>query len=151
MEWLHQELKDDKKYIIFSHHSFLNDFVNRGVYNRADIRELFRGKQVLLCMNGHDHGDGFEIKYGVSYYTVNSVNYAWCGTQIASSEILKAKYSYLHGMLQYKQAITVYVEIDDTEIRIEDAQGEYLFVTPDDIGLHDYMWNGVSIRPQTSS
>ena len=56
---------DDMKYIIFSHHSFLNDFANRGVYNRADIRELFRGKLELLCMNGHDHGDSFEIRENI--------------------------------------------------------------------------------------
>ena len=29
--------------------------------------------------------------------------------------------------------------------------GDYLSVTPDDVELHDYKWNGVSIRAQTSS
>lgn len=54
-------------------------------------------------------------------------------------------------MLQYKQAMSVYVEIDDSEIRIKGMESEYMSVTPDDIGLHDYMWNGVSIKPMTSS
>lgn len=27
----------------------------------------------------------------------------------------------------------------------------YLSVTPDDINLHDYLWNGVSIRPHIST
>lgn len=151
IKWLENELRDGMKCIIFSHHSLVNDFGKRGVYNRENIRKLFKGKPVLLCMNGHDHGDSCACVDGVPYYTVNSANYAWCGTQIASSEALKQKYSYLHGMLQYKQAMSVYVEIDGDEIRINGMESEYLSVTPDDIGLHDYMWNGVSIKPRTSS
>lgn len=151
IKWLEDELRDDMKYIIFSHHSFINDFGKRGVYNRVDIRKIFKGKSVLLCMNGHDHGDSCSYVDGVPYYTVNSANYVWCRAQISSSEALKQKYSYLHGMLQYKQAMSVYVEIDDNEIRIKGMESEYMSVTPDDIGLHDYMWNGVSIKPMTSS
>lgn len=151
IRWLQEELKDDKKYIIFSHHSFMNDFPKRGVYNREEIRKLFAGRQVLLCLNGHDHGDSYSFADGIPYMTVNSANYAWLGSQIASSRELMDKYSYLHGMVQYKQAMSAYVEIDDTEIKITGMDTEYLSVTPDDLGLHDYMWNGVSIRPQISS
>ena len=86
IKWLEYELRDNMKYIIFSHHSLINDSGKRGVYNRADIRKLFKGKQVLLCMNGHDHGDSCSHVEGVPYYTVNSANYAWGGTKIASSE-----------------------------------------------------------------
>lgn len=151
IRWLQEELSDGMKCVIFSHHSFVNDFVKRGVNNREDIRKLFVGKPVVLCMNGHDHGDNYSLEDGISYLTVNSANYAWLGSQIASSEVLQEKYSYLHGMLQYKQAMSAYIEIDDSEIRICGMEGEYLSVTPDDIGLHDYKWNGVSIKPQISS
>ncbi len=151
IQWLKNELSSEKKYIIFSHHSLVNNFVNRGVYNRADIRELFKDQEVLLCLNGHDHGDSYSVVDYIPYYTVNSANYTWVGTQIASSDILSKKYSYLNGILQYKQALNAYIEIADEEIRIEGMTGDYLSVTPDDIGLHDYMWNGVSIKPQTSS
>lgn len=151
MSWLQDELSDNMKCIIFSHHSFVNDFAKRGVHNREDVRKLFAGKPVLLCMNGHDHGDSYSVVDGVPYLTVNSANYAWLGSQIASSDVLSEKYSYLHGMLQYKQAMSAYIEIDDKEIRICGVEGEYLSVTPDDIDLHDYKWNGVSIKPQISS
>lgn len=151
IRWLQEELSDGMKCIIFSHHSFINDFSKRGVNNRKDIRKMFVGKPVLLCMNGHDHGDGYSIVDGIPYLTVNSANYAWLGSQIASSEALQEKYSYLHGMLQYKQAMSAYIEIDDNEIRICGMEGEYLSVTPDDIELYDYKWNGVSIKPQISS
>lgn len=151
MEWLKQELSDGKRYVIFSHQSLVNQFGNRGVSNRAAVRELFEGNQVLLCMNGHDHGDDFTMVDGIPYYTVNSATYIWCGSQIDSSEHLREKYSYLHGLLLYKQALCATVEIDDSELRIIGMDGEYLSVTPDDVELYDYLWSGVSIRPRTSS
>ena len=151
IRWLQEELEYDKKCIIFSHHGFINDFPKRGVHNREEIRKLFADNQVTLCLNGHDHGDSLSFADGIPYMTVNSANYAWLGSQIASSKELMDKYSYLHGMAQYKQAMSAYVEIDAGEIRITGMDTEYLSVTPDDIGLHDYMWNGVSIRPQISS
>ncbi|MBP5605003.1 MAG: metallophosphoesterase [Ruminiclostridium sp.] len=151
IRWLQEELNDDMKCIIFSHHSLINDFPKRGICNREDIRKCFAGKQVLLCLNGHDHGDDCSFADGIPYLTVNSANYAWLGTQIARSKELQEKYSYLHGILQYKQAMSAYIEIDDSELKICGMDGEYLSVTPDDIGLPDYRWNGVSIRPQISS
>ena len=151
MDWLEKELSDGKKYIIFSHHSLVNEFRDRGIQNRTEIRNLFKGKDVLLCMNGHDHGDGFAVVDNIPYYTVNSATYVWCGSQIMSSDVLQQKYGYLHGMLLYKQALCVDVEIDDKEIRIKGMEGDYLSVTPDDVELHDYKWNGVSIKSQTSS
>ena len=151
MEWLKAELEDNKKYIIFSHHSLVNEFRDRGIFNREDVRTLFRGKEILLCMNGHDHGDGFFVIDDVPYYTVNSAAYMWCGVQISSSETLKEKYAYLNGMLMYKQAFCVSIEIDESEIHINGMEGEYLSVTPEDVELYDYKWNGVSIEPRTSS
>lgn len=150
-EWLEKELSDGKKYIIFSHHSLVNEHRDRGIHNREEIRSLFQDKEVLLCINGHDHGDGFTVVNNIPYYTVNSATYVWCGSQIASSEELKKKYGYLHGMLLYKQALRVDVEIDDEEIRIQGMDGDYLSVTPEDVELYDYRWNGVSIKAQTSS
>lgn len=97
-EWLEKELSDGKKYVIFSHHSLVNNHRDRGIYNREEIRALFQGKDVLLCMNGHDHGDEFAVVDDIPYYTVNSATYVWCGSQIVSSEELKEKYGYLHGM-----------------------------------------------------
>lgn len=150
-EWLERELGDGKKYIVFSHHSLVNNHKDRGIYNRGEIRALFQGKDVLLCMNGHDHGDEFAVVDEIPYYTVNSAAYVWCGSQIMSSEKLKEKYAYLRGMLLYKQALHVDVEVDTGEIRIQGMKGEYLSVTPEDVELYDYRWDGVSIKAQTSS
>lgn len=151
IRWLSNELNDGKKCIIFSHHSFVNEFPKRGVSNKLVMQELFRESSVLLCLNGHDHGDSFTCVDGISYMTINSANYAWLGTQIASSKTLTEKYSCLQGMLQFTQAMSAYIEIDDHEIRIFGEEGSYLSVTPDDIELHDYKWNGVSIKPRISS
>lgn len=151
IRWLSNELNDGKKCIIFSHHSFVNEFPKRGVSNKLVMQELFRENAVLLCLNGHDHGDSFACVDGISYMTINSANYAWLGTKIASSKSLTEKYSDLHGMLQFTQAMSAYIEIDDYEIRIFGEDGSYLSVTPDDLELHDYKWNGVSIKPRISS
>lgn len=151
INWLQDELSDGMKSIIFSHHSFVNSYAKRGVSNRTSLRDIFRKNAVLLCLNGHDHGDSFSHVDGVSYMTINSANYAWLGTQIESSETLMEKYSYLQGMLQYEQAMSAYIEVDDYEIRIFGEEGNYLSVTPDDIELYDYKWNGVSIKPQIST
>ena len=151
IKWLRNELDNQKNYVIFSHHSLVNSFRDRGVYNRNTVRELFQGKNVLLCMNGHDHGDSFSVVNKIPYYTVNSSAYVWCGCQIMSSELLRKKYAHLNGFLLYKQPLYVNVEIEDDEIRIQGVDGKYLSVTPDDVGLSDYRWNGVSIKPQTSS
>ena len=151
IEWMKNELDNQRNYVIFSHHSLVNSFRDRGVYNRNTVRELFQGKHVLLCMNGHDHGDSFSVVNEIPYYTVNSSAYVWCGCQIMRSELLREKYAHLNGLLLYKQPLYVNVEIEDDEIRIQGVNGEYLSVTPDDVGLSDYRWNGVSIKPQTSS
>lgn len=115
------------------------------------LNSCYYSKDVLLCMNGHDHGDEYTVVDGIPYYTVNSATYVWCGAQIQSSEKLREKYDYLRGMLLYKQALYVDVEIDNEEIRIQGMKGDYLSVTPEDIELYDYRWNGVSIKAQTSS
>ncbi len=151
VQWLQEQLKAGMKSVIFSHHSLVNDSAKRGVNNRRDILELFAENQVLLCMNGHDHGDNYSLVDKVSYFTVNSANYAWVGGYIARSKKLQEKYSYLHGMLQYKQAMSAYIEIDDSRVKICGMEGAYLSVTPDDIELYDYKWNGVSIKPWISS
>lgn len=151
VKWLEEELSDKMKYIIFSHHSLSNEFAKRGVSNRKQIQSIFEKSSVLLCLNGHDHGDDLTVINDVPYFTVNSANYVWLGSQIDSSEEFRRKYAYLQGLVQYKNAMSAYVEIDDEKINITGMDSEYLSLTPSDINLHDYRWNGVSIKPLISS
>jgi len=152
MKWLKKELEDEeRKYIIFSHHSLANNFRDRGIFNRDSVRNLFRNKKVILCMNGHDHGDDLSIIDNVPFYTVNSASYVWAGWQIMNSKVLTQKYGHLNGILPYKQTLCVFVEMDETEIKIKGMESKFLSVTPDDIGLYNYVWNGISIKPRTSS
>lgn len=151
IEWLRKEIADEKRHIIFSHHSLVNDFKDRGIYNRQIVRELFDEKNVILCMNGHDHGDELSIVNDIPYYTVNSASYIWVGWHIVSSEMLMKKYGYLHGIVPYKQVLYALVEIDESEIRIKGMDGEYKTITPNDLELYDYRWNGVSIKSKVSS
>lgn len=45
-------------YVVLIHQSLSNDFMNRGISNRKEIRKFLEernrnGKKVLLCMDGH--------------------------------------------------------------------------------------------------
>ena len=80
---------------------------------------LFRDKNVLLCMNGHDHGDDIKFVDDIPYYTVNSAAYVWCGCQITNEEKLREKYADLNGFLLYRQALCVNVEIDENHVSLK--------------------------------
>lgn len=143
VEWLKHELADNKKYIIFSHMSLVNEFANRGIRNRQEMLDLFAGKQVLLCMNGHDHGDDLKMINGIPFVTVNAAShYCWWGGDPPGSDV---------RMMPYKDALHVVVELDETEIRIQGIESEYQAETPESVGLYDYRWNGVSVLPKTGS
>ena len=151
LEWLQSELEDNKRHIIFSHHSLVNEFKDRGVNNKEVVRKLFNNKNVILCMNGHDHGDKISVLNDIAYYTVNSASYMWAGGYIARSEKLMGKYGYLHGIVPYKQVLYALVEIDKSEIKVNGMLGSYEAITPDDLGICNCCWNGVSTEPKVSS
>ena len=159
LEWLKKEIQDDHLYyIIFSHHSLTNDLTDRGISNRDEIRGILEdrnreGKRVLLCMNGHDHGDDWKELNGIYYYTLNSMSYIWQGVKptFNYSEELHKKYPYLKYMILYEEPLHVIITIDeDKRITIEGMEGHYQNITPKDIGL-GAIWNAVSIEPKTSS
>lgn len=172
LAWLEKELSDGMKYVIFSHHSLTNEFRNRAVWNRQEVFELFKGKQVLLCMNGHDHGEDFKLLDHVPYYTMNSAFGPWIGVP-NDDPVIKEKYAYLYGYVPYDRALSAVVTITDvsdrackTDARADDAMSgaghgitvridgmlaEYEAVTPAELGLEKPRWNGVSIEPKASS
>lgn len=143
VEWLREELADGKKYVLFSHHSLVNDFARRGIHNRLEVRKLFEGRDVLLCMNGHDHGDDLKVMDGIPYYTVNaSSGYCWWGETANGFEVKE---------MPYKDPLHVIVELQGTEVKIRGMESRYLENKPEDVGVGNYVWNGVSILPRTSS
>ncbi len=159
MEWLKKELEDDKDYVIFSHHSFSNEFRDRAVRNRKEVFDLFKGKSILLCMNGHDHGDDLKMIDQVPFFTLNTAFAPWVGFPNGNCD-LEQKYAHLHGYVPYDRALSAVVTIEKDEkqkrqhagvIRIEGMQGGYESVTPMELGLEDAHWNGVSIEPKVSS
>jgi len=150
-------LKDDTYKIIFSHHSLANEFMNRGVSNRKEIRKLLEennvNKKILLCMNGHDHGTDVKRINDIIYYTVNSASYIWHGKKYRKfypDDVYK-QYPFLEDVLLYKNPLRVVLNIDEKyNIHIEGMKGNYSNLKPEDIGLGK-TWNGVSIEAQTIS
>lgn len=160
IEWLENQLSDDSEYfVIFSHHSFENEFAKRGVYNREEVRNLInsvneQGKKVLLCINGHDHGDSLKKIGQTFYFGLNSMSYIWFGPQyehFCYSDEIHKKYPFLKDLVLYKEGLHCIITIDENGgIEIQGMEGNYQNVTPKELGLED-VWNGRSILPIVSS
>lgn len=156
LSWLSNELNDNcKYYMIFSHHSPANEYAQRGVANREEVRAILenangRGNRVLMCMNGHDHGNAVVDISGICYYTLNSMSYIWHGLKetFNYSKEIHEKYPGLKDMILYKDGLHAIVTINgDGQLIIEGMRGNYQNITPSDVGIWNNMWNGVSIEP----
>lgn len=158
LNWLEHELQEDYYFIILSHQSLANDFPGRGIVNRQEVRSLLENynekkNNVLLCMNGHDHGDDVKQINGIRYYTLNSASYIWQGRKelFVYSEETHRKYPYLKNMILYQEPLHIIVTVDDDmNIEIKGMNGHYQNATPADAQIGN-RWNGVSILPITSS
>ena len=152
-EWLLQEIQNEElNYVVFSHHSLSNNFQQRGVANRNEIRNILEHRKVILCMNGHDHGDDCSVINGIPYYTVNSMSYIWHGTKsiFSYSDEIHKRYPFLKDMILYEEPLHAIVEIDNNHVRVIGMEGHYQTISPEDIGI-GITWNGVSIAPKISS
>ncbi len=159
IKWLKKELEDNEKYfIIISHQSLTNDFQNRGISNREEIRTILEeknlnGRKVLFCINGHDHGSDCKVINDIYYYTLNSMSYIWHGTKevFNYSNEIHNRYPYLKDLILYKEALHIIVNIDNNmNVSIEGMNGHYQKHSPKDIGIGT-IWNGVSIEAKTRS
>ncbi|MDP4121215.1 MAG: hypothetical protein Q8876_09240 [Bacillota bacterium] len=130
---------------------------SRGITNQEDVRAVLeqrnaKNNRILFCINGNDHGDAVKQINGIYYCSLNSASYIWHGMKktYQYSQEIHDKYSHLKDIILYEEPLHIIVTIDEnTNVKIEGMHGHYQNVTPDDIGMGD-MWNGVSIRPQTS-
>lgn len=160
LEWLKNELNDDSKYyVIFSHHSLKNEFPKRGIGNKEEVQSIIndannRGKKIILCMNGHDHGSDISKIEDTYYYTLNSMSYIWGGSEYEHfnyPEELHKKYPYLKDLILYKEGLYAIVSIyDNGSFEIAGMKGDYQNVSPKELGMGD-MWNGCSIKPMVLS
>jgi len=160
LSWIDDELNDSYEYyILFSHHSIANEFAKRGVANREEVRAILEkanraGKRVLICMNGHDHGDMSININEICYYTLNSMSYIWHGLKETYnySKDIHERYTGLKDMILYKDGLHAIVTITSHgQLGIEGMRGNYQNIIPSDVGIFNNMWNGVSIEPIVSS
>lgn len=152
INWLKNEMKrEDLNYVVFSHHSLIHEFADRGIKNRTEIQEILSSRSTILCMNGHDHGQDCKIIQNIPYYTLNSMSYIWHGLKKIYSypKAIHAKYPVLEDIILYKNELHCIVEIDDDHcICIKGMQGAYKDIKPEDVGITNRIWNGVSIEPE---
>jgi DNA repair exonuclease SbcCD nuclease subunit len=139
LEWLEKELKDNKKYIIFSHISLVRGFEARGIRNREEILALFKNREVLLCMNGHNHGTDLKIIDDTVFYTVNSAtHFSWWEVSSEGVKIMD---------MPYVDPLHVIVELQDSTVRIKGMETYYRKEKPEDAGIVDNVWKGISTLP----
>lgn len=153
LEWLERELEEGIPCVLFSHHSLVNDFHNRGIVNREEVRALFQGHRVLLCMNGHDHGDDCRVLDRVPYFTLNAMSSSWFGGGLGLPYYDKAlhdRWPVLKDMIVYRDPLYALVEIEGAEVRIYGQKSEYQKFTPEEVGFTERKWNGISIEPRVS-
>ncbi|GAB6109528.1 metallophosphoesterase family protein [Fusibacter bizertensis] len=160
IKWLINEFKSDSQYfVIFSHHSLENNFQKRGICNRLEIQEIINDinktdKRVLLCMNGHDHGEHVEKIGETYYYSLNSMSYIWVGPQYEHFNYpteTHAKYPYLKDLILYEDGLYALVTIfENGDFEIKGMEGAYDNISPQALGIGD-TWNGRNITPLVSS
>lgn len=143
--WLRKELNSSEKYyVIFSHHSLENDFSRRGIFNRIDIRDILEEvkqyhKEVLFCMNGHDHGIDMKQIKDIYYIGMNSMSYIWLGSDYEDycyNEDIHKKYPYIKDLALYKEPLYAIVDIDkDGSFSIKGTESTYLGRSPEERGF----------------
>lgn len=157
--WLEKELQSwTGDAVVFSHQSLVNDFARRGVANREEVRAILEkgtaNGRVLLCMNGHDHGNHAVEVGGIWYYTLNAMSYIWHGMKefYPYPKDVHDKYPGLKDIILYNEGLHAVVTITgDGEVVIEGMKGRYRNVTPADAGIVHNRWNGISVEPVVSS
>ena len=113
---------------------------------------LFRSKDVLLCMNGHDHGDDCRVVDGIPYFTLNAMSSAWCGKGLGLpyyDEEMHQRWPALKDLIAYRDPLYAIVEIEGRAVRIYGRESGYQRFAPEDVGM-ERKWNGISIEPRVS-
>ncbi|NMM54102.1 metallophosphoesterase family protein [Paenibacillus aquistagni] len=156
--WLEKEIAESVyPIVIFSHHSLENSFRNRGIANRNTVqdiiaRETQKGKDILACMNGHDHADSVEKVDSILYITVNSISYKWFGFQsYPFSEEIQANYPDLPDIILHEQPLSSLIVIhDNNDIEIQGMEGGYQdHFSPSALGIH--AWDGRAVSASIQS
>lgn len=160
IEWLRVELNDDIENIcLFSHHSLINEFPSRGIFNRKEIMALIsnaklNGKKILFYMNGHDHGEDIEKINDTYYFGLNSISNIWIGPQYEAflyGEDIHAKYPMLKDLILYEDPLHAVITISSNgAFQVQGMKSNYQLRNPQDLKIGDE-WNGRSILPKVSS
>lgn len=145
LQFLKSELsKPYKNIIVTTHHSLTNEFMIRGVQNQKEVRMILemakKGKELLVCFNGHDHCESREEVNGVHYMGMNSASYLWVGKEHTKRhDILQPYYEDYPGLdfiLLFQEPLYSFVEIhEDSSISINGNETEFLTYSNIEMGV----------------
>ena len=145
LQWLKKDLAETtKKTIIFSHQSLEHW---GGIKNREELYRIFaeankNTKKVIACFSGHDHQDRYREIDGIHYVGINSLSFAWVGSNLEYSgrfpETIEKKYPNLKYTLPYREAVFAVVEIDKKgKLRINGVQSAFIKPGPKELGASE--------------
>ena len=61
---------------------------------------------------------------------------------------LYRKYAHLDHMILYQNPLYCIVDITDGKVKIMGAKSDYRHITPEEAGIPDRKWDGVSVQPE---
>jgi hypothetical protein len=160
LAWLQREINESSlPIVIFSHHSLENNFRKRGISNREEVQSIIRqavanGKEILICINGHDHADSINKIDNTYYFSLNAMSYKWFGPEFEHfcySDEIHAKYPYLKDIVLYTEPLSAIISIDEqNNIEIQGIEGDFEKITPKGLGITG-PWDGRAISSSVSS
>jgi len=136
LEWLRATVfESPHPCVVFSHQSLERPRSSEGVWNKEDVRAIFREanaqcpRKVLLCACGHHHMDNLMFGDGIPFWELNGANFFSCGRKHACYPAdYVAKRPGAPRNLAWKDALCAVVTLGANGlIRIEGTQSDYLF------------------------
>lgn len=139
--WLEEELtKTDEPIVIFSHEPLFD--YEACVKNYEQVQSIIKkarqkGKEVLMCINGHLHVDDLHEIDGVLYYNANSMTNMWVDLAFETrrfSDEIEEKYPNIRYTIPYSRPVYAIVTLDSEGVTVKGVEGDYVKPGPDEIG-----------------
>jgi len=142
LDWLREELRDgDEPVVMFSHQALFK--YGGCIKNLSEFQEIIaeakaRGKNIRMCLNGHNHVDDvFDID-GTVYFSVNSISNQWVdtpGERKRYCDATEEKFPNLRYTIPYRTPVWAIVTLTDEGCSVKGKKGRFVLPGPREIGF----------------
>ena len=142
LEWLKRELADgDEPVVMFSHQALFKyggGIKNLDEFNKIISEAKTRGKNIRMCLNGHNHVDDVFKIDGTVYFSVNSISNQWvdiAGERQRYCAKTEERFPNLRYTIPYQTPIYAIVTLSDEGCSVKGKKGRFVLPGPKDIGF----------------